>query len=113
MDREAKTKCFYYLMNKQNFIFYVGPVVGSALYTVGGFSLPFYAVGGLTTLIAVVMLFIVPNINKDDEDHQKKALLKNGKNNNTSNERKPEKSLSLLAVAKVRENNCTHHVQVI
>ena len=91
---------------------YLGPMVGSFLYSVGGFSLPYYVVGGLTTGLSLVLLLVVPNINKDskEEEEEKNALIH--KHGSTSKEmaeqeekeeaNKSCKPLSLMAVAMVR-----------
>ena len=40
--------------------FYTGPVVGSALYSLGGFLLPFVVVGSLDIVLAICMFFAIP-----------------------------------------------------
>ena len=39
----------------------VGPILGSVLFTLGGFQLPFYVVGVLLLALAVMNQFIVPS----------------------------------------------------
>lgn len=38
----------------------MGPILGSLLFTLGGFQLPFYFVGVLLLLLAVVNWWIIP-----------------------------------------------------
>ena len=40
----------------------LGPAIGTALYGIGGFSLPFWVVGSLALLTAVCLAFVVPNV---------------------------------------------------
>ena len=40
----------------------VGPTIGSALYQYGGFTTPFYVIGGLTAIVALVLIFLVPKM---------------------------------------------------
>ena len=40
-----------------------GPAIGSALYGLGGFTLPFLSTGILGFLMAICLLFSVPKIN--------------------------------------------------
>ncbi|CAL8093259.1 unnamed protein product [Orchesella dallaii] len=47
----------------------LGPTVGGALFEVGGFSLPFFVVGGALLLTAFLSSFVMPKIDKaTDED---------------------------------------------
>ncbi|XP_059097668.1 MFS-type transporter SLC18B1-like [Tigriopus californicus] len=39
-----------------------GPVLGSLLFEVGGFALPYYVVGGIVLVLAFALLLIVPNV---------------------------------------------------
>ena len=48
--------------------FYLGPALGSALYIHGGFTLPFISVGTFGLVIAVVLLFMVPDLQSDRDD---------------------------------------------
>ena len=43
-----------------------GPTLGSFLYGLSGFGLPFYSVGSFTTLLAFLLLFLVPRVDKKD-----------------------------------------------
>ena len=45
-----------------------GPALGSALYGLGGFTLPFLSVGSVTLLVAILLLFIVPNVKTEEKD---------------------------------------------
>lgn len=42
--------------------------MGSALYGVGGFTLPFLSVGSVTLVVAILLLFIVPNVKMEEKD---------------------------------------------
>ena len=52
------TKCFNEL----------GPALGSALYGLGGFSLPFFSVGSVTLAVAVLLLIVVPSVETEKKD---------------------------------------------
>ena len=39
----------------------MGPILGSLLFTLGGFQLPFYSVGMLLLFLAVVNWWIIPS----------------------------------------------------
>ena len=45
----------------------VGPAVGSGLYQLGGFTLPFLTVGIWCTVATLGLLIILPNVNKNKE----------------------------------------------
>ena len=45
----------------------LGPPIGSALYQYGGFTTPFYVIGSLTALLAVVLIFLVPKMKGSQE----------------------------------------------
>ena len=47
---------------------FLGPALGSALYSVGGFYLPFITVGSVAFVAAVLLLFIVPNVKPEKRD---------------------------------------------
>jgi len=40
----------------------VGPLLGGWLYSIGGFGLPFYVVGGMMLLGAIMNFFLVPKV---------------------------------------------------
>lgn len=44
----------------------VGPAVGSWLFEVGGFKLPFWIVGGSTILIIIITFLVVPDVNRGE-----------------------------------------------
>merc|ERR1719210_1337441 len=44
----------------------IGPAVGSALYELGGFTLPFLVVGVWCSVSAIGLLFTLPNVNKNN-----------------------------------------------
>ena len=54
----------------------VGPPIGSALYQYGGFATPFYVIGGLTFLVAVVLVFLVPKVRggRESGDQSERCL---------------------------------------
>jgi Na+/melibiose symporter-like transporter len=55
-----------------------GPALGSALYQVGGFLLPFLVVGSWCMMGAILVLFAIPNVKVDTEektDGRKKLTL--------------------------------------
>ena len=46
-------------------MFILGPAVGSGLYQLGGFTLPFLTVGIWCSLATIALLLILPNVNKN------------------------------------------------
>ena len=55
---------------------FVGPVVGSGLYQVGGFLLPFLIVGIWCFISAIGISFVIPNVKMNDsEDETEKKKL--------------------------------------
>ena len=42
--------------------------MGSALYNLGGFSLPFFSVGSGALLVAILLLVVVPNVTTDSKE---------------------------------------------
>lgn len=40
-----------------------GPLIGSVLYKVGGFGMPFWVVGATGCVVAVCLHFMIPNVN--------------------------------------------------
>ena len=57
---------------------YSGPVLGSSLYSLGGFSLPFISVGSVGIILAVCLLFAMPSGEYDkkaDPDNSKADTL--------------------------------------
>ena len=53
-------------IDKKNICFNLGPAVGSALYQLGGFTLPFLVVGVWCSVSAIGLLFTLPNVNKNN-----------------------------------------------
>ncbi|GFT51678.1 MFS-type transporter SLC18B1 [Nephila pilipes] len=53
----------------------IGPTVGGALYDLGGYGLPFYAVGTVVIVDAIVIFFILPDVN-DPKVPKKGNMLK-------------------------------------
>ena len=43
-------------------LFNSGPAIGSFLYDVGGFPLPFFSTGALALLIAIMLVFSIPDV---------------------------------------------------
>ena len=58
----------------------LGPAVGAALYEAGGFMLPFFTIGGLSTVLSITLCMTIPNLetinstssnsNSDDEESE-------------------------------------------
>ncbi|TRY80689.1 hypothetical protein TCAL_09016 [Tigriopus californicus] len=69
----------------------VGPAIGSFLYSVGGFLLPFEITGGIGLLIAILIFFVIPNVDNIQVTESKEIIPE-------PVESKP--SLTLTAVAK-------------
>lgn len=44
----------------------LGPGVGAALYSQGGFMLPFLVVGSLSTILSISLAFTIPNLNEEE-----------------------------------------------
>ena len=42
--------------------YYSGTYVGSLLYEIGGFDFPFYAIGSVGLIIAIINTFIIPDV---------------------------------------------------
>ncbi len=75
-------------------IFYlIGPALGSFLYTVGGFNLPFFVVGSVSLFLSFCLCLVIPNIEAYKSDGE----------SNTDNkwEKKVGKKLTFLLIAKV------------
>ena len=54
-----------------------GPALGSALYSIGGFPLPFLSVGTFGLLVAIALYFVVPDVQanpNDSPDDDRKVL---------------------------------------
>lgn len=47
----------------------IGPAIGSALYILGGFQLPFWVVGGIGVVISVALFFVVPKVLPGDSNN--------------------------------------------
>ena len=74
----------------------LGPPIGSALYQYGGFTTPFYVIGGLTALLAVVLIFLVPKMRGSRESGNDDHGTRSNPNCDGGG-----KKLSLLEVVKV------------
>ncbi len=46
----------------------LGPALGSALYSVGGFTLPYIVVASMAFVMAVVLAFVVPKVKTNDKE---------------------------------------------
>jgi predicted MFS family arabinose efflux permease len=53
----------------------LGPAIGSALYSLGGFMLPFIAVGSFGVIVSVLMIFAIPNIKSDEPSKKKEGKM--------------------------------------
>ena len=56
----------------------LGPAVGAALYSIGGFMLPFFIIGGLNTAFSIALIASIPNL---------KSIDMNGNSNNNENDK--------------------------
>lgn len=45
---------------------YPGPAIGSLLYNIGGFPTPFFVMGAFALLIAVMLLFSIPDVQSEN-----------------------------------------------
>ena len=80
----------------------LGPALGAFLYEAGGFKTPFWVVGSLGLLVAIGMIFLVPNVKSDE------AAIKVARG---------KQSLNFVNIIKVRDHssivflmNSFHHV---
>ncbi len=55
--------------------FMLGPALGSALYSIGGFQLPFLVVGSVAFVVAIGLVFIIPNVKPDPVVRKTEKLL--------------------------------------
>ena len=46
-------------------LWYTGPVIGSLLYDIGGFPTPFFSAGAIALLIAIMLLFSIPDVQSE------------------------------------------------
>ena len=61
--------------------FHEGPALGSALYSLGGFPLPFLSVGTFGLIVAIALFFVVPDVQSnrgDSPDDDSKVLTLRG-----------------------------------
>jgi predicted MFS family arabinose efflux permease len=47
--------------------FKLGPALGSFLFSIGGFTLPFVVVGSIGLVVATILVFVIPNVKSDTE----------------------------------------------
>lgn len=78
------------IKNNRNFI---GPAVGSFLYEIGGFVLPFEIMGGLCLLAAFGVFFSIPDFPEDNSNGGGDSL--------TSKSNDLKKRMGLTSVLKV------------
>ena len=72
----------------------IGPALGSFLYTVGGFTLPFFVVGSISLILGVCLCLVIPDI----ESNPIEEFNNNAKDDK---EKKNQENLSFLTVIKV------------
>ena len=84
-------------MNNETLImeYFLGPVIGSALYNLGGFLMPFVTVGSIGILLASCLLFVIPN-----DVHEKKV------DNTINKKEKLSFSRIIKVLAKIYLFNC-------
>ena len=46
----------------------LGPVIGSVLYDLGGFILPFLTVGGIGVILSICLLYVIPEGEYEKQD---------------------------------------------
>ena len=51
-----------------------GPAIGAFLYEIGGFKLPFFAVGAFGMVVATCLLFVIPNVKIEERRSNAKSL---------------------------------------
>lgn len=66
------------------------------MYINGGFSLPFYTVGSTITLVAIILIFILPKISTNDEAD-------NGADASDQGKTMKKRNLQILDVIKVAQ----------
>ncbi len=72
----------------------IGPALGSFLYTIGGFTLPFFVVGSISLMLGVCLCLVIPDIGSNPIEEF---------NNNAKDdkEKKNQENLSFLTIIKV------------
>ena len=55
---------------------YIGPVIGSGLYSLGGFLLPFVVVGAVGIVLAVCLIFAIPKGKYENREDQNESNTK-------------------------------------
>ena len=56
------------------FLAFLGPAIGSFLYSLGGFGLPFYFTGSIALVLGVMLFFAIPNLKQVSKEHTDDAL---------------------------------------
>jgi len=51
-----------------------GPSIGVALYSLGGFSLPFLVMGGIGITTSIILTFLVPKVERRRESQDELAM---------------------------------------
>ena len=59
--------------NSQNVITIAGPALGSALYSLGGFSLPFYVLGSTILLLTVIPFYLLGKVRTEENDNSSES----------------------------------------
>ena len=72
--------------------FITGPALGSFLYTVGGFTLPFFVVGSISLVPSFCLCLVIPDIDPDTVNN----------NNNNNNNKAPASDRDLTFVSLLR-----------
>ena len=54
----------------QQVFIWLGPAVGSALYSLGGFSLPYFTIGGAVLIFAIVNALIIPSLGSQSDKEE-------------------------------------------
>jgi hypothetical protein len=57
---------------KKSLLNNLGPAVGSFLYSLGGFTLPFFSFGLLNILLSVGLILLMPNVKKETQKIEEK-----------------------------------------
>ena len=65
--------CTYFTLNLSSFL---GPALGSALYIVGGFTLPYLVVASMALIMAIVLALVVPNVYADVKEEGDTSTVK-------------------------------------
>ena len=96
-----------------NYFFNPGPAIGSFLYDVGGFPLPFFSTGTLALLIAIMLVFSIPDVQSQTyqsmEGNNKRLTMKGIANVCISF----RNFLNLIFLKAIMTNNMLSYIQTI